>query len=101
MWFTGSIDRLIIGNFLGLAAVGIYGVTVKLVALVIFSLGALSNVIPPLMSSVHASGDRNELRRVVSESTRWILSMSIPIILILIFILKIKEINFVYIVGNF
>ena len=85
-------DIWIVGMFTSIEAVGIYGVTVKLVALVIFSLGALSNVIPPLMSSVHASGDRNELRRVVSESTRWILSMSIPIILILIlegnFILK-------------
>lgn len=85
-------DLWIVGIFASTEAVGIYGVVSRLVILIAFSLGAFSTIIPPIMSVVHASGDRNELQKVVSESTRWSLSISIPIILILIlegkFILK-------------
>ena len=90
MIFTGlslflftQADIWIVGMFSSTESVGIYGVTVRLVTLVAFSLGAFSTIIPPIMSSVHASGDMNELKRVVSGSTRWILSTAMPIILIL------------------
>ncbi|GEM_PF-1866211 len=90
MIFTGlslflftQADIWIVGMFTTTESVGIYGVTVRLVTLVAFSLGAFSTIIPPIMSSVHASGDMNELKRVVRESTRWILSTAMPIILIL------------------
>ena len=92
MVFTNSSALLynqanlwIIGMFMSTEAVGVFGVALRLVNLVIFSLRAFSTILPPIMSSIYASDDRNELRRVVSESTRWILSISMPIILILIF----------------
>jgi O-antigen/teichoic acid export membrane protein len=44
---------------------------------------AFAVIIPPLISSIHDSGNLDELRKMVSESTRWILSMALPIILIL------------------
>ena len=81
--FTQS-DLWIIGIFATTESVGIYGVVSRLVSLIGFSLGAFSAIIPPIMSAVYASGDRNELRRIVSESTRWSLSMAVPIILILV-----------------
>ena len=89
--FTNT-DLWILGMFVSTEAVGIYGVTAKLVTLVVFSLGALSTIIPPLISSMYTSGNLNELRRVVRESSRWILSTAVPVILVLIlegnFILK-------------
>jgi O-antigen/teichoic acid export membrane protein len=63
--------------------VGIYGIAAKLVLLVYFPMMAFAVIIPPLISSIHASGNIHELRKMVSESTRWILSMAMPIILIL------------------
>ena len=90
MIFTGvsaflftSTDLWIVGMFDSTEAVGIYGVTAKLVTLIVFSLGAFSTVIPPLISSIYASNDLNELRKVVGKSTRWILSTAMPITLIL------------------
>lgn len=99
MIFTGfsvflftHADLWIVGIFTSTEDVGIYGVVAGLVTLISFSLGAFSAIIPPIMSSIHTSGDHNELRRVVRESTRWILSMSMPIVLIFVlegdFILK-------------
>ena len=63
--------------------VGTYGIAAKLVLLVYFPMMAFSVIIPPLISSIHATGNLDELRRMVSESTRWILSMAMPIMLIL------------------
>ncbi len=92
MIFTGfsvflftQADLWIVGMFISTESVGIYGVVARLVTLIAFSLGAFSTIIPPIMSAVHTSGDRSELQKLVSKSTRWILSISMPIVLIFIF----------------
>jgi O-antigen/teichoic acid export membrane protein len=77
-------DVWILGMFKSTEIVGVYGIATKLVLLVYFPMMAFAAVIPSLISSIHASGDLVELRKVVSESTRWILSMAMPIILILL-----------------
>ena len=77
-------DLWILGMFNSTEIVGIYGAASKLVILVYFPMLAFATMLPPLMSSIHASGDRDELKKVVSESTRWILSMALPIIIVLI-----------------
>jgi len=92
MVFTGGLsiilftqaDLWIVGMFRSTEDVGIYGVTAKLVMLIILPLTTFSTIIPPLMASIYTSGDLTELRKLVSESSRWILSISMPIILILI-----------------
>ncbi|RJR19632.1 MAG: flippase [Nitrospiraceae bacterium] len=77
-------DVWILGMFKPTEIVGIYGIATKLVLLVYFPMMAFAAVIPSLISSIHASGDLTELKKVVSESTRWIMSMAMPIILILL-----------------
>jgi len=92
MVFTGGLsiilftqaDLWIVGMFRSTEDVGIYGVTAKLVMLIILPLTTFSTIIPPLMASLYTSGDLTGLRKLVSESSRWILSISMPIILILI-----------------
>ncbi len=76
-------DIWILGMLSTTDTVGIYGIASKLVLLVYFPMMAFGVIIPPLISSIHASGSLDELRKMVAESTRWILSMSMPIILIL------------------
>jgi O-antigen/teichoic acid export membrane protein len=99
MIFTGfsvylftQADLWIVGMLASTEEVGIYGVTAKLVTLIAFPIGALSAIIPPMISSIHTSGDLDELRKVVRGSARWTLSIAMPIVLVLIlegdFILK-------------
>jgi O-antigen/teichoic acid export membrane protein len=76
-------DIWILGMFTSTETVGVYGVVVKIVLLVYFPMMAFAVIIPSLISSIHASGTLDELRKMVNESTRWILSMAMPIILIL------------------
>ncbi|MDO8281330.1 MAG: flippase [Thermodesulfovibrionia bacterium] len=84
-WFLFSeADIWIVGMYSSTEAVGIYGVAVKMCTFIIFTLYAFSTIMPPIISSLHASGDTKELRRVISESSRWILTSSMPIVLIFI-----------------
>ncbi len=91
MIFTGlslilftQTDLWIVGIYTSTEAVGIYGVVTKLVTLIILPLGIFSIAIPPLIASIHTSDNLAELRKLARESTRWILSATIPIILILV-----------------
>ncbi len=90
MIFTGfsvylftQADLWMVGILASTEDVGVYGVTAKLVTLIAFPIGALAAIIPPLMSSIHTSGDLVELRKVVRGSARWTLSIAMPIILVL------------------
>ncbi|MCK5505697.1 MAG: oligosaccharide flippase family protein, partial [Thermodesulfovibrionia bacterium] len=84
MYLFTQTDLWVLGILMSTKAVGIYGIAAKLVFLVYFPMFALGAIIPPIFSSTHASGNREELKRVTHESTRWILSMSMPIVLVLI-----------------
>ncbi len=77
-------DIWILGMFGSTETVGIYGIAAKLVLLVYFPMIAFGSIVPSLIASIHFSGDLQELRRVVRKSTRWILSIAMPIILILL-----------------
>jgi O-antigen/teichoic acid export membrane protein len=76
-------DVWMLGMFMSTEAVGIYGITAKLVLLVYFPMIAFGAIIPPLISSIYATGNHDEFRKMVRESTRWVLSLAIPIILVL------------------
>ncbi len=77
-------DKLILGMLSSAETVGIYGIASKLVLLVYFPMVAFGSIVPPIIASIHLSGNLQELRRIVRESTRWILSIAMPIILILL-----------------
>ena len=78
-------DIWIIGMYMPTEIVGIYGISSKLVLLVYFPMLAFAAIVPPLISSIYVSGNAEELEKMVGESTRWILSLAMPIILILLF----------------
>ena len=78
-------DIWILGMFTSTENVGIYGIASKIALLVYFPMMTFASILYPLISSIYASGNRDQLRKMMSECTRWILSMAIPIILILVF----------------
>lgn len=77
-------DLWIVGMLRSTEEVGIYGVISRLVVLISFSLGAFSTIIPSIISSVYSSGDSSEMQRVIRESTRWILTIAMPVVLIIL-----------------
>jgi len=79
-----QVDIWILGMFTPAETVGIYGIVAKVSLLVYFPMMAFSSIMFPLISSIYASGNLDEFRKVVSKSTRWVLSMAMLIILILL-----------------
>ncbi len=94
MFLFTQTDIWVLGALKSPEEVGIYGIAAKLVFLVYFPMFAFSATIPPIFSATFTSGDFKELGRVTRETSRWILSMSVPIILLLIIEGKFILINF-------
>jgi len=84
LYLYTQTDIWVLGIFTTTSIVGIYGVASKLVLLLYFPMYAFASIIPPLMSSSFASGNYKELERITRESSRWMLSMAMPLILVLI-----------------
>ncbi len=74
-------DLWVLGYFKEKDVVGVYGITAKMVLLVYFPMFAFASIVPSLFSSSYALGDHKELKRVTRQSSRWILSMAMPIVL--------------------
>ena len=74
----------VISYYLSTEAVGIYGVVYRLVRVVSFALMSFATIVPPLISASYTLNDHSELRRLIGESSRWILTLAMPIILFLI-----------------
>lgn len=84
MYLFAQTDVFIIGMLTNTKMVGIYGIAAKLVFLVYFPAYAFAAIMPPIFSSIYESGDYKELNRVTRRSIRWIFSMAMPIILMLV-----------------
>ena len=79
-----QVSLWIISFYLSTEAVGIYGVVNRLVGLISFALMSLATIVPSLISASYTSNDHSELKKLVRESSRWILNIAIPITFLLI-----------------
>jgi O-antigen/teichoic acid export membrane protein len=81
-------DTLIIGFFLSKEAVGIYGITKRIIPSITFSLAAFNNIFAPIISDLYASKKMRELNTLFKTVARWIFSSSLPIFIFLVFFAK-------------
>ena len=72
-------DILMLGSFVGAAAVGIYSPASKTALWVSFVLQAINIVVAPAFAILHTQGERAELQKVISIVTVWIFWSSIAI----------------------
>ncbi len=83
--FLGSqTDRILIGFFLNAREVGIYAVAMGLVAFVPSILKAVNQMFAPTIAELHAAGEQAVLRRLYQTLTKWILGLTIPLILTIV-----------------
>lgn len=77
-------DSLLLGILTDAETVGIYQVAVQGGNVVVLALGAINLVIAPQFASLYASGDRDQLQRLVTRSARLILGLTLPVVIMLI-----------------
>ena len=82
----GHVDKLMIAHFRGPAAVGLYTAAFRLSRQLGIIQGAMAPVFAPLVSALaHKKSDR-EMKHVYQLVTRWILLVSLPIVLVSVFV---------------
>lgn len=81
---SSQADLLIIGAFLGTERAGVYGVASQFAALIGFGVTGVLFCTTPMISSLHAQGDRAGLQRLTRTATRLNMAVSLPILPILV-----------------
>jgi len=77
-WVVNSSDRYVIAVFLGTAYVGYYSPGYALGNIINMLIAPLSFMLPVTLSKYYDAGDLENVRTVISYSTRWFLALAIP-----------------------
>lgn len=72
-------DILLVGSLLGSAEAGIYASAARVAFVITFGLVAVNAWAAPLISDLHARGDREGLQRLVRLAARGIFAMTLPL----------------------
>lgn len=80
------LDRFMLGAFVGLSAVGYYTAPFDGVVRMLIVPGSLVNALFPSVSAMHATGDRDGIKRVFSKAVRNMsLILAVPALVLMIF----------------
>ena len=78
------IDRIMIGYFMNSSDVGIYNAAVNIVLLAELILSSVNAIFSPIISDLYNRNKLKELENLFKISTRWIFTLTLPVILIMI-----------------
>jgi O-antigen/teichoic acid export membrane protein len=82
---AGQADRLILGYYLSAKQVGIYAVAASAGGLCAIFLQALNSIFAPTIAMLHEQAEHALLLRLYQTLTKWILAVTLPIILTFLF----------------
>ena len=77
-------DKIVLGVYLDVREVGIYAVAMALVGFVPVVLQSVNQIFSPAISELYASEHKFLLQRLYSTLTKWILVLTIPLVLTLL-----------------
>ena len=81
--FVDQADRIMLGLLASSADVGLYNVAALLATQVRFMLTSISATFTPLISDLYHTDRREELHQLFRITTRWIVTLSMPLALVL------------------
>jgi O-antigen/teichoic acid export membrane protein len=80
---NGRTDVLVLGLFRDDSEVGIYRVAVQLATMIIFGQQAVNAIQGPHVAHLYASGDMKTLQKMITRSSRAVLTFSLPAVLMM------------------
>lgn len=83
-FLNAQVDVLMLGHLAPLEEVGFYAVSKSLAGLVVFVLVATEMMLAPNIAHHYASGQKQELRRLLRRGSRIVAAVAIPVALVLI-----------------
>src|SRR5579864_2708524 len=78
-------DKIVLGYYLRPKQVGVYAVAMALVAFVPIVLTSVNQIFSPTIAELHATGDHALLQKLYATLTKWILILTLPLALTIIF----------------
>jgi O-antigen/teichoic acid export membrane protein len=81
---SSRADRLILGHYLKAQDIGIYAVAGGVAALCSMVLQAINSIFGPMIADLHARGEHDLLLRLYQTLTKWIVALTLPLILTLV-----------------
>lgn len=78
-------DTLMLGYFILASGVGIYNVASRLLLLGSFIFVSFNTMFAPMIADLHHQGKHNQLEDLYKIVTKWVVTLSLPIFLFLIF----------------
>lgn len=81
---NSQTDIIMVGSFMNPDDVGIYRVAVQASLLVSFGLQVANNVFAPRFAKLYTQGNVNELKRILTYSSRIVLAATVPPVILLV-----------------
>ena len=78
-----STDIVLLGKFMNFDTVAFYAIAVKLSIATSLALQSVNVIIAPKIAEVFKKNDRPQLKEILKNSTRLIISLSLPVLIIL------------------
>jgi len=81
-FLLAQFDKILLGHYLDVRTVGIYAVAGSATAILAIILQSVNSIFGPTIANLHAQGDYKVLGHLFETLTKWILGLSIPLILL-------------------
>ncbi len=81
-FLLAQFDKILLGHYLDVRTVGIYAVAGSATAMLAIILQSVNSIFGPTIADLHAQGDYKVLGHLFETLTKWILGLSIPLILL-------------------
>lgn len=79
-----EVDKIMIGSMLKVEDVALYSVAARLSLLILFGMQAINTIAAPMISEYYSNKSHTELQQMVSRVAKWIATISLPAILLLV-----------------
>lgn len=76
----GRIDRVMLGILMNSKFVGVYEISSRISSIVVFLLTATSMIFSPIISELYSSNKINILESIYSTITKWIIILTLPLV---------------------
>lgn len=80
-----QVDTFMIAYFLASDQLGIYNISLQLSNLMMAMHGTFGFLLAPMLTRLHESGRDDEMRRIFQLMTKWIVILSLPATIVLVF----------------
>lgn len=84
VFLNGWIDTIMVGTFLSEQDVGVYNIALKLSGIILLVWTSVNVVVTPKFSNLYSQNRKNELRKLIQQSSTLIFFCTIPIFLFLV-----------------